>query len=243
MSPPLITIIIPTFNSASILENALQSAISQTYIHKEIVIIDGRSQDETLNIINRNKEHIAAWVSEKDEGIYEAMNKGILLSKGDYLYFMGSDDTFYSKDVLKLIFTDSSNCIYDLIYGNVINKSNGTLYDGEFNLEKLKEKNICHQAIFTRKKVFDLIGHFNTKYKALADWDFNIKCFANKKIKIKFSPLIIANYNDLGFSNAYFEKGFYQYKDNYIDQLTTPLYIRILKQFKVKLIQLKTRFK
>jgi glycosyltransferase involved in cell wall biosynthesis len=218
MKPPIVSIIIPTYNAASTLEETFKSIISQTYSHYEILVIDGKSTDPTLDIVRKYDTHIKKWISEKDQGIYDAMNKGIEMAKGDYLYFMGSDDVFYSDRVLESLFMEAGNLNYEVVYGNVIKKSKGIVYDGEFNPLKLKEKNICHQAIFTHRRVFDKIGKFNTRYKILADWDFNIRWFTNKNISRRFVHLTIAVYNDISSSSGYFEEGFYKYKDELLDK-------------------------
>jgi glycosyltransferase involved in cell wall biosynthesis len=230
MRDPVVSIVIPTYNSASTLQETLESIIAQTYPHWEIIIIDGKSIDHTLEIIKKYESHISQWLSEKDNGIYDAMNKGILMSKGDYLYFMGSDDIFYSNGVLERIFTESRYCDYEVIYGNVINKSTGDIYDGEFTVFKLKEKNICHQSIFTNRKLFESLGNFDIKYKALADWDFNLKWFTNIKVKKIFVPEIIALYNDLATSSGYFEQGFYKHKDEFLDRFIYPWYALLYKK-------------
>jgi glycosyltransferase involved in cell wall biosynthesis len=227
---PTISIIIPTYNSALSLSETLESIINQTYPHFQIIIVDGKSNDGTLDIINQYNRYITQWISEKDHGIYDAMNKGIAMSKGDYLYFMGSDDIFYSPHVLEKIFTESNNLNYEVVYGNVIKKSKGIIYDGEFTLLKLKEKNICHQAIFTHRKVFLRIGNFNTRFKILADWDFNIRWFTNKKVSRKFVGVTVALYNDTAVSSGYFEKGFYEYKDKYLDKYLYSWYFLIFRK-------------
>ena len=89
---PLITIIIPTYNCDDFIDQALWSVVNQTYQSYELIIVDGRSTDKTLDIIDRYKKDISVLVSEPDSGIYDAMNKGVNMAKGDWLYFLGADD-------------------------------------------------------------------------------------------------------------------------------------------------------
>jgi glycosyltransferase involved in cell wall biosynthesis len=198
---PGISIITPVLNAESCIEVALKSVADQTYRNIEHLIIDGGSTDNTLDIVrkyHRQYEHIKVF-SEEDSGIYDAMNKGIKLAKGDWLYFLGSDDRFVNDDVL-LNLLDYFNSDLDIFYGNVIFAISGRVHDGEFSKEKLLKRNICHQSIFCRKSVFDKTGYFDTKYKVLADWHFNMKWINNKKLRHRYIGQNIAYYNEKGYS-------------------------------------------
>lgn len=199
---PFFSVIVPTFNSETTLSVALDSVVGQTYKNIEVIIIDGLSTDNTIKISKKYVEQFnnVKVLSEKDKGIYDAMNKGISLSKGDWLYFMGSDDHFFSKDVLETIVKTIDKTSIDILYGNICSNTYGSKYDDEFTYEKLIKKNIGHQAIFFNKRVFNIIGIFSLKYKALADWDHNIRWFFSSKIKKKYIDIIIANYADGGYS-------------------------------------------
>lgn len=193
------SIIIPTYNSGETLPACLESILNQTFQNFEIIIVDGLSSDDTVSIVKRFKEKSpnVRWVSEKDKGIYDAMNKGIKMAKGEWLYFLGSDDLLNNNKVLEEVFSlDKTG--YEVVYGNVniIGNSSwakdGDLYDGKFNLQKLLNKNICHQAIFYNEVCFSGNSFFNHKYKLCADWDFNFKCWARKEFL--FMNLTIANF-------------------------------------------------
>ena len=207
---PLISIIIPTYNSEKTLSRTLNSIQKQTFKNLEVLIMDGLSTDNTLTIAKEysNKIRSLLLYSEKDNGIYDAMNKGITKSKGDWLYFLGSDDTLFENTTLEKIAAKIPLNNVDLIYGNVYSTRFNGVYDGEFNCSKLALKNICHQSIFFNKIIFKKIGKFNLKYKSHADWDHNIRCFYSSKIKNKFVDITIANYADGGFSSLNFDKTF-----------------------------------
>lgn len=210
---PFFSIIIPTYNVAHLLPSALDSIISQEYKKLEVIIMDGQSRDDTIKIAKEyamNDSRIQVF-SELDRGIYDAMNKGIKLTSGDYLFFLGSDDTFYDTSVLKVVAETLINNPVDIIYGNVYSTRFGGVYDGVFNWKKLFYKNICHQSIFFKKSVFDKIGDFNLQFKAHADYDHNIKWFFSSKITHRFENIIIANYADGGFSSI---QGDPQFKKN-----------------------------
>ncbi len=201
--PPLFTVVIPTFNSELQLNIALKSLENQSFKNFEVLIIDGESSDNTLEIANDYKNRIEHLViiSERDNGIYDAMNKGIDKANGEWLYFMGSDDWLVDNDVLQKISICLKEDSVDVLYGNITSPRFGGIYDGVFTPKKLMTKNICHQAIFINKRVFKLIGNFNLKYKSHADWDHNIKWFLSPDISIKYIDLVIANYADGGYSS------------------------------------------
>lgn len=199
---PFISIIIPTYNSAVTLSDALESILQQSYTDFEILLVDGLSSDETLKIaegINDNRIRIS---SEIDLGIYHAMNKGIELSRGEWIYFMGSDDKLANNRVLEDLLQDLNSEI-DFLYGNVIWGDEGTVYDGTFDLEKLiRFKNICQQAIFYKKELFVKLGLFSIEFKYCADHYFNILCFT-AGVKIKYVNKIVAEYNKNGRSSQF----------------------------------------
>lgn len=209
-SSPILTIIIPTYNSGRTLDVALKSIINQTVKDIEILIIDGLSTDNTLEIVENLKLEFAGIniVSEKDKGIYDAMNKGVLMAKGIWLYFMGSDDSLYESTTIEQFLNNEKLKDNEVVYGNVYSTHFNGSYDGLFTYSKLVNKNICHQAIFFRKSVFDKIGKYNLKYKAYADWDHNIRWFFSSKVSKIHVDQIIANFAYGGFSSVYDDDAF-----------------------------------
>jgi glycosyltransferase involved in cell wall biosynthesis len=207
MQDPLFSIIIPTFNSSKTLKECLNSVFEQSFISYEVLIIDSASSDGTLTILNEfalNHANLKVY-SEKDKGIYDAMNKGMGLAKGEWLYFLGSDDTFHNTRVLSHISNAIGNTTKKVVYGNVeivgntAWAKNGDVYAGRFTTQKLLSQNICHQAIFyNRLFVLKNIGNYNLDYVKSADWDYNLKCWA--KQEFEFSDLVVANYSVAGFS-------------------------------------------
>jgi len=201
MSTPFFSIIIPTYNSELILNETLDSILSQQFEDFEILIMDGLSTDGTLSIAQSKKDNRIRIYSEKDKNIFDAMNKGLKLSSGEWIYFIGSDDTFFDNEVLGKVNKEILAEEVDIIYGNIMSKRFGGVYDGEFSAEKLYHQNICHQAIFIKKDVFNRTGEFDIKYPYNADWDNNFKWFFNHKVEKKFVDLIVANYADGGKSS------------------------------------------
>ena len=212
------SIIIPTYNSGNTIVNALNSIYSQSFTQLEIIIIDGLSTDNTIEVVKTfaAKDNRIKWISEKDSGVYDAMNKGVDLADGQWLYFLGSDDTLYDTNVLHKVYNiiNSDQDHFEILYGNVMSRALGTSYDGEFSRKKILEKNICHQAIFYKNTVFKEVGYYNVKYKIAADYEFNMRCFFNNRLKIKYADLIIAHYFDAGLSSRSYDALFYtEYPD------------------------------
>jgi len=202
---PIISVIIPTYNCVDTLGAALISVVDQNLAEKEIIIVDGGSTDGTLDLLQKYDRQISKWISEPDEGIYDAVNKGIDLATGEWLYFLGSDDILYDNHVLSDIPFKSMRC--NMIYGNVVLDKDGvvgpagSIYDGQFDKYKLAKRNICHQAIFYKKELFQELGKYDNRYPMLADWVFNMKAFAEKKTYPTYINRIIAVYANQGLSD------------------------------------------
>jgi glycosyltransferase involved in cell wall biosynthesis len=199
MAAPRISIIIPCYNAEKLLSECLDGILAQEYESKEVIIVDGASTDGTIEIIKRysGRHAFIRWVAEKDRGVYDAMNKGIGMATGEWVYFLGADDGFYDKEVLSGILPPDRQDSPDILYGNVEFKYSKRIYAGPYNLRRLLfESNICHQAIFYRRSVFEKVGLYDIGCKIYADRDFNIRCFLYKGLRIRFLNRIIAVYNE-----------------------------------------------
>jgi glycosyltransferase involved in cell wall biosynthesis len=216
VNKPFFTIIIPTFNCEKTIIKSISSILDQTFLSFEILIIDNCSIDLTIPMLNenfKNDKRINILI-EKDLGIYYAMNKGILNAKGEWLYFLGADDFFIDNFILyKLFYFINKNRFFKIIYVNVYSTRFNGIYDGQFDVNKLYLKNICHQSIFYNKSIFKIIGLYDTKFKLYADYDLNIKWFLSKKINKIFYDLLISNYADGGFISYEKDFIFYELKD------------------------------
>lgn len=199
---PIISIIIPTFNAADFISSVLQSVTQQELQDVEVIVMDGGSQDGTHDIVreyegdHRVKLHIAP-----DKGLYDAMNKGIDRASGEYLIFMGADDIFAASNTLKNVADHLRNMSPDVLYGNVRMKHSGEIYGGRFDAERLMFENICHQAIFYKRTLFDQLGKYDLKYFIGADWEFNLRWIANPKVRVEYMPEVIAIFNEKGASS------------------------------------------
>jgi len=172
-SLPLITVITVVYNGEKYLEETIQSVLNQTYDNVEYIIIDGGSTDGTLDIIKKYEHAIDYWVSEKDKGIYDAMNKGIMLSKGQLIGIINSDD-FYNIDTIEKVVQKIVNKKIDIIYGNIILVDRAKKF-----IEKRKAKDwklffgmsLNHPAVFVSKELYKM-KMYNITYKMAADYEF-----------------------------------------------------------------------
>ena len=205
MNKPLLTIIIPTFKAEKTLQGALESLQTQQFKNFEVLIMDGASPDRTLSIaeaIAKTDDRVRIF-SEPDKGIYDAMNKGIAQARGQWILFQGGDDHLHDEGALAFFAALPDLGAFDLIYGNVVSPSYKGVYDGPFSFAKLLSRNMPHQAIFYRTALFGLIGNYAIHYRGHADWDLNIRCFRDDRVRIRYIDRIIANFGADGVSSRH----------------------------------------
>ncbi len=202
-SHPFITVITPTYNAGMLIGKCMESVARQTYRHVEHIIMDGGSTDDTLRQVQNFKLKNAnlRLITEKDGGVYDAMNKAIAIARNGWLYFLGSDDTLFDEKVLEKMAIHLADDKNRIVYGNVYFENLRRIYDYAFGIEKLLKRNICHQAVFYHSSVFDEMGLYDLKYPTQADYDFNLKCWISGSIKPKYVPEIVANYAEGGLSS------------------------------------------
>lgn len=202
MTAPTFSIIVPTLNVAATLQACLESIIRQTCSDFQVVLVDGCSTDGTLDIANRFAPDLGTRLVTHcgpDENVYDAMNRGVELAAGAWLLFLGADDTLYEADTLARVAAFiSEHEPSDLVYGDVILRSSGARHAGVFDLDRLLfEQNICHQSMFYRRELFAGIGPYNLRYSVWGDWDFNIRCFSNPALVIRYMDIVVARWNDM----------------------------------------------
>lgn len=198
MEGKIFSIITPTFNCVSKIEKTIASVLSQNKILFEYIIVDGLSEDGTINKIKKYSNDLKLIVG-KDNGVYDAMNKGIDAASGKYLYFLGAGDQL-REGILERINPLMPESDFNFVYGNVYMIDRNNIYDGKFDKHKLNKRNICHQAIFYGKSVFDVIGKYDLRYIIKADYVLNLRCFGDKNIKKTYINYIIADYEGHGLS-------------------------------------------
>jgi glycosyltransferase involved in cell wall biosynthesis len=199
---PMFSIVTITFNAENYVEETIKSVISQTYKNFEYIVIDGNSKDSTIEIINKYRDQIDSFISEADNGIYDAMNKAIEISTGRFINFMNAGDIFYSKNVLKNV-VNSEVMDYDILYGSTEVRflKDKKLYGKISNALKLDDlwKGLIssHQSMFTKTEIIKRI-----KFKEIgcgADFEFLFNCFS---LGFRFKRInhIIASYLLGGYS-------------------------------------------
>lgn len=195
-----ITIITINYNNVNGLKETVKSVLSQSYEKKEYIIIDGGSTDGSKELLDSYTNNFYYWISEKDKGLYDAMNKGIKKSTGDYIIFMNSGDIFFDENVLSDIFkTKSFN--EDIIYGNTIYKygDKGILRYARSLKIMNEELPFCHQSTFIKGDLMRNVLYDEVNYKLIADYDFFYKCWKNEKTFIHVNK-IISIYDTTGVS-------------------------------------------
>jgi glycosyltransferase involved in cell wall biosynthesis len=195
---PLLTVVTVVFNGEQFLEETIKSVINQTYENIEYIIIDGGSTDGTLDIIRKYEQTIDYWVSEYDKGIYDAMNKGIDATTGNYLLFLGADDELFDSNVfekLKLHFMEKP----DLVYGDIQYRNQQRIHS-RFSVSTLLHNTIHHQGAFYHSRLFSSF-RYNTFYRIAADYELNLKIYLDNRYKIIKSREIISLCRDDGISH------------------------------------------
>lgn len=203
MNHKKVSIITACKNAAAFLERTIASVREQTYSGFEYIVVDGASTDETAGIIGSNRDRIDKWVSEPDRGVWHAMNKGIALAEGDYLYFLNAGDRFYRPETLSAVFRDAV-VKEDLVYGNIIEDHGARQvhreFPGRITTRFLLGNMICHQATFARKELFERYGYFDERFQFVADYDFLWKCIIRNKATYRHIPETIAYYDMHGLT-------------------------------------------
>nr|WP_321451626.1 glycosyltransferase family 2 protein [uncultured Carboxylicivirga sp.] len=205
-----ISIITVTFNSSDTLKTTIDSIRNQTAVHNiEYIVIDGKSSDNTVDIIKNNCDLIKKWISEPDNGIYDAMNKGLKMASGEWVGYLHADDILASNTIIEeIINTISSNNI-NTLYGNLnyvqennIDKTVRHWKSQSFQPKLLKNGWMPpHPTLYVKRDLFLQLGGFNTRYKIAADYDFILRLFSNTNTKSFFLDQLIVKMRMGGASN------------------------------------------
>lgn len=204
---PLISVIVPTFNSAALIGQALASLAAQTWRDFEVVVSDGASSDHTLAQVERYADGLPALtvLSRPDRGVYDAINLGIAAARGHWCLALGSDDCLHAPDTLARVASYLADTTAALVYGDVRMMADnghrvppGGRYAGAMPLPRLMRANICQQSIFYRRSVFDALGGFRLDFPVMADWEFNLRVAF--RFPTQWMDLVVADYAATGIS-------------------------------------------
>ena len=220
---PLLSIIIPTFNAASVLKDCLLSITDQQEKNVELIVIDGGSTDDTLSLLKEFEQHITFWVSEPDNGIYDAMNKGIAKATGRWLYFMGADDRLLPGFSEMTALLKDENTLY---YGDV--SATSEMLNVPFSKYRLAKYCMNHQTEFYPAVVFKKYS-YNMRYKIYADYALNLQCWGDDAIRKQYYPIKVVWYNLTGISSTLNDELFKKEKPELIRQsMGWLMYLRFL---------------
>lgn len=204
-----ISIITATFNSSSTIGDTLESLKNQDYGDIEHIIVDGLSKDNTLEIV-KSYPHVSKIISEKDRGIYDAMNKGVLNATGEVIGILNSDDVYINDRILSKVINAFEASETDAVYGDLkyvqqdnLNKTTRTWRSGPFRKNKFYYGWMPpHPSFFVRKRVYDKIGLFNTELRSSADYEFMLRALLKYDHKVKYIPEVLVKMRTGGMSNA-----------------------------------------
>ena len=202
----LISIITINYNNKPGLLKTIESVINQQFSDYEFIIIDGLSTDGSKEIIEQYKNKLSYWVSEKDSGVYDAMNKGIKQAKGKYLFFLNSGDCLVDQNVLTSIAAQMSNTNYDIVYGDTIYSNNIIRYESKLSLYYLLNMGMCHQVQFIKKDLFEKYGYYNPKYKITADHCQLMLFLAKYNATYFHVDIVISDIEPGGISDRFIEQ-------------------------------------
>jgi glycosyltransferase involved in cell wall biosynthesis len=194
-----VSIVTINYNHAAGLEKTMASVLKQKFIAKEYIVIDGGSNDGSKNIIEQHADKLDYWVSEKDSGIYNAMNKGIAKAKGEYVLFLNSGDYLLDEDVLNVVF--SENRKEDILYANLKTDNRIITFPSILNFSFFFRDSIGHPAAFVKRKLFVLYGMYNEENKIVSDWEFFIKTILINKVSYAYINKEITYYESDGISS------------------------------------------
>ncbi len=242
---PLFSIITVCYNAEQTITQTIKSLLDQSFNDFEYIIIDGNSTDNTLQIIHKFQPLFKGrmnYTSEDDDGIYDAMNKGIKLAKGKYVALLNSDDWFESN-TLKVLSEQIKSKPADIYYGLQNFYKNGVFYKVEcIHHNYLDEAPLYHATCFISKKTYNKIGLYELQYKLASDYEFFYRC---RKFNLKFQyiPIILANFSLDGSTTNHkalsmIETYKIRYNYNIIDKkqlLKTIFKIKILKSYSILL--------
>ena len=208
-----ISLVTVTFNSAQTLRYTIQSVLFQSYSDIEYIIVDGRSKDDTLDLIKEYEPQFngrMCWISEKDNGIYDAMNKGIRMATGDIVGIINSDDFYHRRDTIMRVSEAFKNSDVQAVYGDVrfVNPQNLDKTVRYYSSKRFTPEMFrfgfmpAHPTFFTYRKYFDQFGYYKTNYKIAADYELLIRFLYVHQLKSKYLPFDFMKMRTGGTSTA-----------------------------------------
>lgn len=208
-----VSIITPVYNGGETIEDTILSVAGQNYPFMEHIVIDGGSGDNTIEVLNKHRDKIAVCISEPDNGIYDAINKGIKLSRGEIVGILNSDDIFYDRDCVYRIVKEIKSKRVDAVYGNLVYVTSKNLnkivryYDAKsFDLKKFAIGMMPpHPTFYTYRKCYEKFGYYKTNYKIAADYELLLRFLNNYQVSSAFIDKILVKMRIGGASTKNFK--------------------------------------
>lgn len=205
-----VSIITVAFNSVKTIEDTINSVLSQDFPEIEYIVVDGGSTDGTVNIIEKYQDRISKWVSEKDRGMYDAMNKGIAMATGDVIGILNSDDVYMNTHVISelmaLMEQQKAKVVFaDLILVDQADDNRVLRYydSGHFHPSKFKYGWMpAHPTVFVRRELYEAVGQFSTTYQIAADYEMLIRILAIQRARYAYLPRPVVRMRSGGASTA-----------------------------------------
>lgn len=238
---PKISIITTSYNSSKTIRDTIDSVVSQDYENIEYIIIDGNSTDDTIDIINSYGNKISCLISEDDDGLYDAMNKGIRIATGDVVGILNSDDFYYTNHVISdvaevFIFNDVDSVYGDLLYVDTIDTDSIRRYwkSGSFNIKKIRKGwTIPHPTLFVKKEIYKKFGLYSIRLKNASDYEMILRLLYKNQISISYLPKIMVKMRIGGISNYSIWNRLRGNNEDYIswkmNGFNPPMFIRLRK--------------
>lgn len=202
---PLVSVITVVRNAADDVARTIEGVLAQSYENVEYIVVDGESNDGTLDVIRRYDDRIDYWVSERDTGIYDAMNKGVALvvDPDAFIIFANAADKLHSAEALERAVAHAGGA--DLVYGKMrlTDGDESGVMGREVTVSDLARETLCHPATLMRRRLFDTVGLFDTNYKIAADYDLIVRCFQHP-VKSRFVDEVISEMRMGGISEDRF---------------------------------------
>ena len=240
---PKISIVTISYNSSKTIRDTIDSVLNQDYENIEYIIIDGKSTDDTIKIINSYGDSISYFISEEDDGLYDAMNKGVRAATGDVVGILNSDDFYYNNHVISDVaevftFNDVDSVYGDLLYVDTVDIDNIRRYwkSGDFQLKNMRKGwTVPHPTFFVKKDIYNKYGLYSIRLKSASDYEMIIRLLYKNRISVSYLPEILVKMRIGGISNYSIWNRLRGNNEDYIswkmNGLIPPMFIRFKKPF------------
>lgn len=222
-SNPRLTVITVAYNAKDTIEQTILSVGTQAAEGIEYLVIDGASSDGTVEVLRRLSHHIDHWVTEPDHGIYDAMNKGIAMARGEWIMFLNADDYFKSERSVQCLLAATDDLI-DIVAGQTLMKHSDRerLFRPSQRLGLMLQLPFMHPSTIVRRSAFETYGHFDTRYRLAADCDFFLRMISRGH-KCRYISEVVTVMRDGGASQRGFVRGRIEYMQSYRRNMRDPL--------------------